>query len=428
MSSASTRGVSPPPDQTLLDHAAAHRTTANSGWSWAAFQEAHRLRKWRWDKYRKVARRESPLALNIRGQEPTTPSYIDPDAVTVLADDEPPERQTRVKLVVSFTNGICAPYSPVLSADTLRIIHELFGTVWFQNYYPSQMLTTLWQGHIGSENKTQVFLCSTGFGTVYPITTITAYDPDNDNTKSIIISDLGAFDHFALLGVVSQVQQNPHPLLLQVLAVERSLEFLICDLEYLNNHTVVEHVKLDKDYAEKVAAYRAWWGGWENRRFMAKETAEYILCRLENIEQWLPGDRVAQYRDTTELMKARLNQAVASCRSAEVFGQVISNRLSAWQDAAFAAQSDNSMMKFLALLGTVYLPATFVSSFFAMPVFDWHASSISEMTGRHFWIWWAVMIPLSVVTLATVILWGRLGAKKARIITRFTGSESEESV
>lgn len=51
-----------------------------------------------------------------------------------------------------------------------------------------------------------------------------------------------------------------------------------------------------------------------------------------------------------------------------------------------------------------------------MPVFDWQASSVSEMTGRHFWIWWAVMIPLSVVTLATVVLWGRLRAKRGEIL------------
>ncbi|KAK4451038.1 hypothetical protein QBC34DRAFT_437022 [Podospora aff. communis PSN243] len=431
MSEKSTRGYSPPPDRALLDHAAEHRTEDHNYWSWSDWREAHKHRKWKWDKYRVVAAREPPITLDVLGKEPATPTYIDADKITdFLSDKEHSDGQPRVKLAVSFTNGLCTPYSPTLPDETLRKILDAFGVGWLQSYYPSQFVTTLWQGRLSPQDVTQVtapavFLCSTGFGAVYPITTIAAYSPKTDSTKSFIISDIGAFDHFALFGAVSEIQRTPHPLLLQVLAVERSLELLMEDLGYINNHTVVEHVKIDKNYADKVAQYRAWWSGWQNRRFMAKQTAEFLLARLENIEQWLPDDRVEQYRDTTELMKTRLNLAVASCVSAEVFGQVISDRLSAWQDAAFrkATQDDNSTMKLLAMLGTVYLPATFVSSFFAMPVFNWQAASVSEMTGQHFWIWWAVMIPLSVMTLATVVLWGRMRAKRG-----FEWSNGGESV
>jgi hypothetical protein len=148
-----------------------------------------------------------------------------------------------------------------------------------------------------------------------------------------MISDIGAFDQFALLGVPSQVRIQSHPLLLHVLAVERSLEVIVSDLEYINQHTVVENVTLDRTYADKVAEYRAWWAGWQNRLFMLRQTAENLLSQLDELGHWLPPHRVGQYLASTGKMQLRLRRVVNCCISADVFGKAIGNRLSAWQDA-----------------------------------------------------------------------------------------------
>lgn len=178
-----------------------------------------------------------------------------------------------------------------------------------------------------------VILCSTGFGAVYPIITVTSYNQMTDEVRGFIISDLGAFDHFALIGVPSQIEHQHHPLLIQVLAVERSMEVMTGDLEFFNNHTVAEHVRLDRSYTEKVAEYRAWWAGWQSRLFMVKQAAEFLLAQLGHIDEWLPPYRVEQYCLATIRIHSRLQRVVASCISAEMLGKAISYRLSAWQDA-----------------------------------------------------------------------------------------------
>jgi len=59
-------------------------------------------------------------------------------------------------------------------------------------------------------------------------------------------------------------------------------------------------------------------------------------------------------------------------------------------------------MKTLAAVTVVFLPGTFVASFFAMPLFNWDADRNSAILKGRFWIYWAVSIPL---TLVTIIIW-----------------------
>jgi len=238
-----------------------------------------------------------------------------------------------------------------------------------------------------------VFVCSTGHGTVYPCTVVTAFNVKSGDLQGFIIADLGAFDHFAMLGLPSQIEASHHPLLVHVLVVERSLEVLLSDLEYTNVHTVVKNVTLNQRYADKVAEYRVWWAGWQNRLSVLQRTTTFLLSQLEDIELWLPPESVKEYNVTSKHIAARLGRVVESSKSASVFGKTIANRLAAWQDAvsglshlcfiftnhkqAFrkAAQTDSnimqciseltrkdgSTMKLLAFLVTVFLPATFVT-------------------------------------------------------------------
>ena len=121
--------------------------------------------------------------------------------------------------------------------------------------------------------------------------------------------------------------------LVHVLVVERTLEVLLSDLETINTHIVAEHVTLDKQCTDKVAEYRTWWAGWQNRLSVLQCTANFLLSQIEVIDSWLPHERLVQYKDTSKDMEARLGYVIESSRSASVFGETIANRLSAWQDA-----------------------------------------------------------------------------------------------
>lgn len=67
-----------------------------------------------------------------------------------------------------------------------------------------------------------------------------------------------------------------------------------------------------------------------------------------------------------------------------------------------AAQEDSSAMKTVAFLTLTFLPATFVSAIFGMSFFNYDSESDKLLLSTQFWVYWAVVIPL---TLATFALW-----------------------
>lgn len=95
------------------------------------------------------------------------------------------------------------------------------------------------------------------------------------------------------------------------------------------------------------------------------------------------------------------------------------------KEMAVASKQDSSAMKIIALLTTFFLPGTFIAvsyldfscfaesdkltghkkTFFAMPLFDWSAPTLSRVTNRHFWVYWAVTGPLTLTTMAGVMVW-----------------------
>lgn len=80
-------------------------------------------------------------------------------------------------------------------------------------------------------------------------------------------------------------------------------------------------------------------------------------------------------------------------------------------------------MKTLAAVTVLFLPGTFVASLFAMPLFRWDVDATSSIVSRHFWIYWAVMIPLTVATVLAWILWTRMTGLRHRAQDRM-GRES----
>lgn len=80
-------------------------------------------------------------------------------------------------------------------------------------------------------------------------------------------------------------------------------------------------------------------------------------------------------------------------------------------------------MKAIALLTTLFLPGTFVATFFSMGMFDWDLASSNDLASfnssvtsygstspkvsRYLWVYWAVTIPLTLVVMVVLLIWAR---------------------
>ncbi|KAI9766182.1 MAG: hypothetical protein M1840_006749 [Geoglossum simile] len=77
---------------------------------------------------------------------------------------------------------------------------------------------------------------------------------------------------------------------------------------------------------------------------------------------------------------------------------------------AQATKRDSSAMKVIAVLGLLFLPGTFISTFFAMPLFNWDnwtnsPGSRSSPIRPGFWVYWAAAIPTTVSLILCVGIW-----------------------
>jgi hypothetical protein len=69
-----------------------------------------------------------------------------------------------------------------------------------------------------------------------------------------------------------------------------------------------------------------------------------------------------------------------------------------------------------------------------MPVLDWSAASPSGIVTDHFWVYWAVTVPLTLITMFVVSFWIVIRGKKNEAISKaarrsvgFEGHETENS-
>ncbi|MCJ1478524.1 hypothetical protein MMC13_007204 [Lambiella insularis] len=95
--------------------------------------------------------------------------------------------------------------------------------------------------------------------------------------------------------------------------------------------------------------------------------------------------------------------------------------LIARQDSAYArsiaraSKRDSTSMKTIAVLTTSFLPATWVSAFFSMPLFNWSAESSNDVLAPRFWVYWALTLPLTIVVMALWWVWMTLRERRFEI-------------
>ncbi|KAL9613337.1 MAG: hypothetical protein Q9167_002098 [Letrouitia subvulpina] len=72
---------------------------------------------------------------------------------------------------------------------------------------------------------------------------------------------------------------------------------------------------------------------------------------------------------------------------------------------ASTTKEDSTAMKTLAIVTVTFLPGTFIAALFDIPVFDWEAKTRTAIVSHRFWMYWAVTIPLTLLTILPLVLW-----------------------
>lgn len=155
-------------------------------------------------------------------------------------------------------------------------------------------------------------------------------------------------------------------------------------------------------------------------------TKTAIACLLENLEDGRICPSSMDSRTIRERLRSNINQATflenyLDSLQARLMLQV--NVLS-----SFIAQSDNhysarlaelsgrdsTSMKILAFITTIFLPGTFVATMFSMDMFSWSKKDEGDKrtVSGQFWIYWAVAVPLTLVTLAGWGVWWRIEGRR----------------
>jgi hypothetical protein len=71
-------------------------------------------------------------------------------------------------------------------------------------------------------------------------------------------------------------------------------------------------------------------------------------------------------------------------------------------------------MKSIALLTMVVLPGTFISTLFAIPLFNWDAESWRDVPKPRFWFYWVLTVPLTILTVVVGLAWQKIYERTGR--------------
>ncbi|KAL4783757.1 hypothetical protein BJX76DRAFT_357661 [Aspergillus varians] len=275
------------------------------------------------------------------------------------------------------------------------------------------------------------------------------YNPPTNTTRGIFYSYVvfEAFENF-----ISEFETCPHPLLLPLLALELTLN--------KNVYNLVSHVKTLEEM-EGATGYGLLDGDGNQGQFQDYRTlvkslskarsgvhlslatlrstqwcVQFILKKLEFVNGRLSSETRDRLQGSSAMLEERVEFTLSTIDHALIHGglkeqlegqhstlfnlitqndSLLSTSIA--QDSreiAAASKRDSSSMKIIAFLTTFFLPATFVATFFSMPLFNWDNASINHVATRHFWVFWALTAPLTLTIMAGVVAWALWHARNTR--------------
>ena len=128
---------------------------------------------------------------------------------------------------------------------------------------------------------------------------------------------------------------------------------------------------------------------------------------------WISGNAV---------IRAKLVQERTWAANSERRGKYVSDRASALMQACYtlmarsdtwlnlqvarASKRDSTDMRSIAVLTLVFLPGTFVATFFSTSFYNFHVIGKDDLVSKYYWIFWVVTV---VLTLSVLLIWWAFG-------------------
>lgn len=162
------------------------------------------------------------------------------------------------------------------------------------------------------------------------------------------------------------------------------------------------HHQLDQQSSETLGAVR----------LTVRQDVEYVRKRtvmlLSQVQQM--RDRAQSQTNFVSITCRELHHATADNLS-KMLNTITQSDAEYTAAIAVDGKRDSIAMKTIATLGIVFLPGTFVATLFSINMFDWgvpDGGETSSLTASpSMWIYWAITVPLTLMTLIVWMLWSR---------------------
>ncbi|KAI1847988.1 hypothetical protein JX266_006101 [Neoarthrinium moseri] len=131
-----------------------------------------------------------------------------------------------------------------------------------------------------------------------------------------------------------------------------------------------------------------------------RRTSKHIMDRLSYLEHVLFSLRARSASN-----KERLSNEISLA-----FNTVAQYDSRVSVNIGRAAQSDSSAMKTVAFLTLAFLPGTFICAVFSMSFFNYDSITGDWQVSDKFWLYWAVAIPVTIMTMLCWYIWSLRGS------------------
>ena len=213
-----------------------------------------------------------------------------------------------------------------------------------------------------------------------------------------------------------------HPMLLAYMTIEFSLAELCVLLlqtsnemlglekntglsawDWVHEHEIPgSHVPSNYEHTSKRLSIQS--GKVTHIRFRLRTIKEYnqSVFRIARQHKSTVRDPAAKGRceEVEEILGIMSEYIEVRLHKADSLQERLNNQVSGM--STIISQRDTSAMKTVAMVTMVFLPGTFVASFFAMPMLKWDATAYNKIVSPRFWIYWMVTVPL---TMAVFAVW-----------------------
>jgi Mg2+ and Co2+ transporter CorA len=176
--------------------------------------------------------------------------------------------------------------------------------------------------------------------------------------------------------------------------------------DWVHEHEIPgSHVPSNYEHTSKRLSIQS--GKVTHIRFRLRTIKEYnqSVLRIARQHKSTVRDPAAKGRceEVEEILGIMSEYIEVRLHKADSLQERLNNQVSGM--STIISQRDTSAMKTVAMVTMVFLPGTFVASFFAMPMLNWDATAYNKIVSPRFWIYWIVTVPLTWPSL----LFGGLG-------------------